>query len=298
MLGTAHAEWSTGSGCNKTTHSEDEYPLHAETYLFGSKNAESEVIATGARKYDFMCMIPPTAPYSVEGRHGYIRYKVKVNLDTPWGPGLQTQKAFTVYRNEDLTAFPNLNIPLALEEVKLFCSLPCDPNSFVMTMMVPRQGFVVGEKLPVKISLVNESSIDIYYTTLSLERWFYYQAQGCQSEEHEKVAVQTYRGAKSGERVTFDAFLMIPRSALPSSDRYCHVFKVSYILELRALDDGCCSTPIVIGNVGFLTTEPVQTSAPVEVPPTSAPSVTLGDADSGNKKIIHSNNANKLHPTQ
>lgn len=245
------------------------------------------------------CMIPPGAPYSVEGRHGYIRYKVHVNLDTPRAPDLQTEKAFTVYRNEDLTAFPNLNIPVVLEEVKLFCSFPCDPNSFVMTMKVPKQGFVVGEKLLVKISLVNESSIDIYYTTLSSERWFYYQAQGCHNEEHEKVAVQTYRGAKSGERVTFDAFLMIPRSALPSSDTYCDVFKVRYLLELRALDDGCCSTPIAIGNVGFQTTEPVQLSAPVEVPPTSAPSVTLGDADSRKKKIIHCDNAkNKLHPTQ
>lgn len=303
MDGVAKAKWSSGGGKNKTTYREEEYTLNSITYLFGVKKtfgatkAETTLIAIGDHTYNFSCLIPSSAPYSVEAKHGYIRYKVDANLEVPeypWDLDVHIAIPFTVHRIEDLNSFPSLNIPVELEKIERFCNFSCDFNPLIMTMKLPKQGFVVGEKIPVKILLVNESKTDINNTTLILERKFKYQAKINTLEEREKVDVKTLRGVKTGERAEIDAYLTIPRNTLTSIDQYCRVLKVLYRVLLRSSADACCSSPemsvaITIGNIGFWTEETIRPSAPIATvepdvnfvaPLASAPSETLDDEDS------------------
>lgn len=85
--GEAACKWSesSGSGSNRRTttyHGEEKY-LNSITYLFGSKDGENMEVQAGIHTYTFVCQLPMPIPFSVEGKHGHVRYKVDANLDIP-----------------------------------------------------------------------------------------------------------------------------------------------------------------------------------------------------------------------
>jgi Arrestin (or S-antigen), N-terminal domain len=57
--------------------------------------------------------------FSVEGKFGFVRYKVEVHLDIPLESKMTTEKSFIVMRHEDLNNFPELRLPNEVEETKL-----------------------------------------------------------------------------------------------------------------------------------------------------------------------------------
>lgn len=267
MEGVAKAEArSTNQWCN-TTYTERECPVKLITYLFGARNAESKALTIGVHSYAFCRMIPPSAPYSVEGKHGYIRYSVDANLDIPHGFDSYAEKPFTVCRTEDLNLYSNYGSPVIFEKVKNVCSLSLCSKPLIMRMKLPKQRFAVGEMIPVNILLVNGSSIDISDTTLTLVRIFSYYAKSHNSHETAQMDVKKLQGVKRGQRATFDTELIVSHNLLPTSDR-SRVFKVFYRLELRAGADTCGSkptiyAPIVIGHDTAPRAENAATSIPL-----------------------------------
>ena len=51
----------------------------------------------GDYKFPFRFQIPSTPlPHPLEGRYGYVRYKVKAKIDRPWKFDHKTQRLFSV----------------------------------------------------------------------------------------------------------------------------------------------------------------------------------------------------------
>lgn len=300
MEGVGEAKWSTDNGNRRKTYSDREWFLNSLTYLFGSKNADSIRIPVGVHNYEFSCRIPPSVPYTLEAKHGYIRYRVDANLDIPWARDVHTEAAFTVMDRSDLNLSPHLKNPVAVEQVKVFCRFLCDSNPFIMTLLLPKQGYAVGEVIPMHVSLINKSSTKVRSTNLQVERAFIFVADGHRNIMCSIIGEKTCRGVSARQEVTFDEQFMIPKNAYTTIDKYCKVFKVKYRIILYASTCSCSTAelylPITIGTIGFRNEQPyVQPSAPVErVSPTdifafqsTAPISTRGNLDDDFRKIMN-----------
>lgn len=233
--------------------------MNSITYLFGLKDGENMEVRTGIHTYNFVCQLPLPIPYSVEGQHGYVRYKVDLNLDIPWAFDLTAERPFTVVRYEDLNFFPELRLPCEFEEIKTFCCWCCKSDPLLLKVRLPRTGFGLGEKIPISVEMVNKSSTEVTHTTFTLKRVETFNSQSPSEKTRvikEEVAETRSRGAKGGETVMLEEFLEIPQVLMISNHRYCKVFQVTYELKFTAETEGVSVSPevhipITIGTVGL-----------------------------------------------
>jgi len=84
-------------------------------YLYLWKDNNRHTIQAGVHNYNFACQLPYQCPSSFEGRHGCIRYIVKVLLIRPWKYDQAYTKGFTVLKMLDLNFdTPQLRVSLIL----------------------------------------------------------------------------------------------------------------------------------------------------------------------------------------
>lgn len=264
MDGEAACKWteSTGSGNSRRTttyHAEQKY-LNSVSYLFGSKDGDNVEVPLGLHRYNFACPLPAPIPYSVEGKHGYVRYKVDANLDIPWAFDLQSERAFNVVRYDDLNLFPELRLPCEFEEIKTFCCLFCKSDPLIIKVRLPRTGFALGEKIPVGVELINKSSTEVSHTIFTLKRVdrFHCDSPFEKTKEIKEEVVEVRgKGAKGGETVKYEQPIEIPHVLMLSNNRYCSIFTITYELRLTAETGGMSVSPgiyipVTIGSVGLL----------------------------------------------
>jgi hypothetical protein len=256
--GEASCRWSEGGGRRTTTFTGEQKYLNSVTYLFGSKDGETTEVPVGIHTYNFVCQLPPSIPYSVEGLHGHIRYKVDANLDIPWAFDLHDEKPFTVTRIDDLKPFPEHALPVDMEETKVFCCWWCKSDPLIIKVRLPRSGFGIGEKIPINVEIINQSSKDVLETTFALKRVDRFNATSPEKRQElkETVVYATSRGVKAGETVSFVEYLDIPIILMTSNSRYCKIFQIMYELKFTAETQGMTMSPevhipIEIGTVGF-----------------------------------------------
>jgi hypothetical protein len=262
VAGEAVCKWSEMSGRRPLIYQGEEKYINSVSYLFGSKDGESLEVPVGLHTYNFVCQLQNAIPYSVEGKYGWIRYKVDVNLDIPWALDLIAEKPFTVLRQEDLNIFPELRLPCQFEEIKIFCCLFCKSEPLIMKVRLPRTGFALGEKIPVNIELINKSSTDIAATTLTLKRIDVFNSEipfEKTKTTKEEIVEKRAIGAKRGDTVQFDETIEVPAVLRISNNRYCKVFQITYELifgcETSGLSVGPEITiPITLGSIGLQST--------------------------------------------
>lgn len=260
--GEAACTWtesSTGNNRKSTVYHGEEKYLNSITYLFGSKEGENMEVMAGIHTYNFVCQLPVPIPYSVEGKHGSVRYKVSANLDIPWAFDLEAEKPFVVVRYEDLNYFPELRLPVEVEEIKTFCCWCCKSDPLILKVRLPKTGFALGEKIPMKVELINKSSTDVTHTTFTLKRVEKFNSISPFEKTKivkEEVAETRSGGVKGGETTSFEEFIEIPQVLMISNDKYCKVFQVTYELKFTAETDGMTASPdvyipITIGSLGL-----------------------------------------------
>ncbi|EYB91698.1 hypothetical protein Y032_0203g1845 [Ancylostoma ceylanicum] len=96
----ARTEWkqSIGSGKSMSTKFYSAKVIYAdeEVVAWSSPPGTTEVLPVGSHHYPFTLKLPPDLPPSFEGKYGYVRYMVKMELDRPWyRSNKKTTKAFT-----------------------------------------------------------------------------------------------------------------------------------------------------------------------------------------------------------
>ena len=216
--------------------------LNSRTYLFGQRGGPTFEIHPGIHKYDFVCQLPDMLPYTVELRHGSIRYYVEAVLDIPWSFDKEIKVPFTVVRCDDLNLSPELRIAQKYEEVKTFCCLFCASGPLVMTVSIPYTGFAVGQRVPIKIDYVNKSDVDVERTRIKLKRYFSYTSHTPERKtrvDAEKM-VETYvEGVRGGASKNIETNLEIPQTMMCSNGKFCEVVRISYAVVLEGVVGGC-----------------------------------------------------------
>lgn len=227
--------------------------------MFGSKDGAIEEIPAGTTTYDFSCLLPLHIPATVSGKNGSIRYKVETNIDIPWALDLKAKNVFTVIRNDDLNIFPDLKIPVEVEEIKIFCCFCCKSQPLLMRLRIPKGGFVLGEQIPVSIDMINKSTVEIDKTTLKLKRIdrAFSLSKGNKVEEVKKsVSSSTTQGVKAGESVSLQEIIQVPDNISTSNDLYSNIFKISYEISFCAETNGwnlfhTMVIPVTIGTIAI-----------------------------------------------
>lgn len=250
--GEAESKWTESSGSSKsqTTFLGNEQLLEHSYYVFGSKDSENCVtIATGIHNYDFVFQLPPNLPYSVEGKHGHVRYKVKANLDIPWAFDLQDEKMFTVVRNDDVNALIDNNLPIEMEEFKTFCCWCCKSDPLALKVRLLNSGFSAGGKIAMNVQINNQSSKTVENSIIELKRIHQFTSLDPirKIKEHKETMIELdARGAINGENVNFDVIIELPASIPISNQKFCKVYQISYELKLVAETEGLSVSPHII----------------------------------------------------
>lgn len=227
--------------------------------MFGSRKGETSDIPAGIHNYRFSFRFPNPVPYSVEGKHGKIEYKLIAVLDIRLARDLRVTRPVFVLNYEDLNLYPELNSPREIEEVKTFCCFPCRSKPLIMNLKIPRIGFALGEMIHVEVLITNLSSKTVHGTTLALRRIESFTSSSPYTKTvrvKKVVSRSTSRGIRAGEESSFVISVEVPRTALLSNDRYCQVYQITYELLFVARTRGFnfspkCHIPITVGTIGI-----------------------------------------------
>lgn len=259
LTGEAVAKWTESSGSSKTqtTFSGHECLLDTSFYIFGSKDSDCDVIAAGAHTYAFEYQLPPTLPYSIEGKYGHVKYSVKANLDIPWAFDLQDERNFIISRDDDVNLLIDCNLPVEIEEVKTFCCWCCKSDPVTLTVRLPKSGFVAGDRIPVNIQIHNRSSKNVGSSLIELKRIHRFHSHDPikKVKEHEEMVVElTSRGAENGENVNFEVLVDLESSIPITNEKFCKTYQICYELKIIAITEGLSTSPqiaipICIGRV-------------------------------------------------
>lgn len=182
-----------------------------------------------------------------------------VNLDLPWSIDLKSKISFIVCRDVDLNLNPELAMPCEVEKSKRFCCLFCKSDPILITVRIPRTGFALGEQIPVHVELINDSKRKIINTEFSLRRIDLFKSnKPVEATKEVKKVIKEFHsgGADGGATVKFEEMILIPHDLIPSNDRYCKIFQISYDLMIKANTGSlsispCLYIPITIGTVGI-----------------------------------------------
>lgn len=184
-----------------------------------------------------MFLIAPGAPSSVNEKYGFIRYRVRVVFDRPWKFDLDFKFEFTVIRPLDLNLDPQLRIPLQQEEIKTFCCIFCASEPVILTASIPKTGFVVGQVIPVKVTVNNPTSNEIDHIEIKIIKCVAFTSQTPHHKtRHEEFLVREmfHGGSFHSCKKEYNIDMEVPFTVTSTCNPLVTVLNVSYMLKVKA----------------------------------------------------------------
>ena len=287
--GRSYVHWtethSTGTGEHRRT--ETRHYTSSEAYvdvaspLWSKQQSPDGKLAPGQYSWPFSFNIPPTAPSSFEGSVGHIRYSLVGKIVT----GL-----FKFDHNVELRvpvqqlvkiSDPRLLQPVRQEVQKTVCCLCCASGPIVLTVALPKTGFLIGESLQLQASLENGSNRRLTML-VNIAQHIVYRAQG-----HRHGGGNTFVSVGSDEiepqaSRNWDPTIQVPNDVTIIHETSCSNIAISYSLSVicripRALNLTVV-VPLQLGNcrdedqtavIPPTTTQPQQMTGAYPPPPQS-----------------------------
>ncbi|XP_053681063.1 arrestin domain-containing protein 3-like [Anopheles nili] len=263
LKGFAEVHWSetSGSGKNRnTTHyrGRQDY-INTVTFLQGSHDSGSFDLVPGTQSHPFCYQLPVNLPSSYEGKHGHIRYALKVVLHRPWKIDSKYKVVFNVQclvnLNENAIA---LAVPCKMEIQKIFCCWPCASKPLYISVQIPFSGYVAGQMIAVHIEASNRSGRKVLGFSTKLERIVSYISQTPRTRVkriNETVAIACGQGVAAGGQGSWDHHLRVP--AIPPTCNQSQLLTVGYQLVVEGNVSGpsinpSITIPITIGTVALV----------------------------------------------
>uniref|UniRef100_UPI00358F08D9 arrestin domain-containing protein 3 isoform X2 n=1 Tax=Myxine glutinosa TaxID=7769 RepID=UPI00358F08D9 len=165
--GHARVHWTesrnAGSNTAYTQNYSDELDFfnHREAIIEPGADDEEEdgaVLQPGRHEFAFNFQLPqgPLAT-SFEGKYGFIRYWVKVELGRPWALVQKVKTEFTVIDQVDIGT-PELMAPAGGTKEKTLCCWLCTSGPISLSAKIQRKGYCPGESIPIHAEIENCSS--------------------------------------------------------------------------------------------------------------------------------------------
>uniref|UniRef100_A0AAG5D4I4 Arrestin C-terminal-like domain-containing protein n=1 Tax=Anopheles atroparvus TaxID=41427 RepID=A0AAG5D4I4_ANOAO len=134
--------------------------IKQKLYLAGSENGTGIQLPPNAIRYKFDFAIPPSAPTSMEGKYGHIRYLLQVTLERPWKFDHKFQQPFTVTCEADLNKSNEvLCIPTKAEDMITFYCGFCRSRPLIVSATTPKSGYAPGETIDLELFVQNSSKV-------------------------------------------------------------------------------------------------------------------------------------------
>lgn len=255
MEGKAECNW-TAKG--KTEHKGVQNYFSYTTDFIELNGAAAVKVQPGRHVFNFEVRLPAEIPYSVEGKHGHIRYQIDADLLAPLTNDLHAEEPFLIIRPENLneTKFSHLRQPAVGGDEKSFSSWGCRSMPLIAKISLEKTGYGLGERAPIQIELTNKCSKNFKNTKVTLVKVEKYKSQTpfeAEMTEKEDIIEKIVQGVKSGESVSFLASLDIPKSLLITNQHLCDVFQIGYEVkfEICGIKLYEIVIPIEIGTVGI-----------------------------------------------
>uniref|UniRef100_A0A182QM10 Arrestin C-terminal-like domain-containing protein n=1 Tax=Anopheles farauti TaxID=69004 RepID=A0A182QM10_9DIPT len=136
--------------------------IKQKLYLAGSENGAGMQLPPNQIRYKFDFAIPPTAPTSMEGKYGHVRYLLQVTLERPWKFDHNFQKPFTVVCPADLNQSNEvLCIPTKAEDMMTFYCGLCRSRPLMVSATTPKSGYAPGETIELEVFVQNSSKVAV-----------------------------------------------------------------------------------------------------------------------------------------
>ncbi|XP_030228540.1 arrestin domain-containing protein 2 isoform X2 [Gadus morhua] len=254
--GFARVHWtesrSAGSSTAYTQNYSDEveYLNHRES-LLQTDNGEMTLLTAGRHEFPFSFQLPEeTLVTSFEGKHGSIRYWVKVKLHRPWATMKKIKKEFTVIQPIDINT-PALLSPQAGTKDKMARVWYRNCGQVSVTAKIDRKGYTPGEVIPVFAEFDNSTSRSVVPKAYITQTQTFI-ARGTMKQKRAVVATLSGDVVGARRRVAWHGrALKIP--PVGPSILQCRIIKVEYTLrvcvEVPGTSKLCLELPLVMGTI-------------------------------------------------
>ncbi|XP_077440630.1 arrestin domain-containing protein 2 isoform X1 [Vanacampus margaritifer] len=254
--GFAKVHWtesrSAGSSTAYTQNYSDEVEyLNRREVLLQADNGEGNILPAGRHEFPFSFQLPEeTLVTSFEGKHGSIRYWVKVKLHRPWATVRKIKKEFTVIEPIDINT-PALLAPQAGTKDKMARTWYRNFGQVSVTAKIDRKGYTPGEVIPVFAEFDNSTSRSIVPKAYITQTQTFI-ARGTMKQKRAVVATLSgdVVGARCRETWHGRAIKIPP---VGPSILQCRIIKVEYMLKVCVDVPGTSKLflelPLVIGTI-------------------------------------------------
>ncbi|EDW81363.1 uncharacterized protein Dwil_GK11061 [Drosophila willistoni] len=275
VVGYSLTKWSERQlTSNKLFAGREDY-LSTIVYLVGSEeNNNRHIIEAGVHTYNFACQLPYQCPSSFEGRYGCIRYLVKVLLVRPWKYNQAYTHGFTVLKLMDLNfETPQLRVATHSEGYRTFCCGPCKTDPLKMELHLPQAGYVPGQRIPVTVTVINNTHLAVSELRLCLVMLVRYYSIKPEHSRVERIIISRAKGDSVLRQCTRSITLHMDVPATPPT---CleHLIQIAYHLEVEAMvkslrEQQLMIMPLTIGTIplavsGIVVQQPPRRSAHYE----------------------------------
>ncbi|XP_058257193.1 arrestin domain-containing protein 2 isoform X2 [Hemibagrus wyckioides] len=214
-------------------------------------NGESTTLPAGRHEYPFSFQLPEeTLVTSFEGKHGSIRYWVKVKLHRPWLPVKKIKKEFTVIEPIDINT-PSLLAPQAGTKEKMARVWYHNFGQVSVTAKIDRKGYTPGEVIPVFAEFDNSTSRSVVPKAYITQTQTFI-ARGTMKQKQAVVATLCGDVVGARRRETWHGrAIKIP--PVGPSILQCRIIKVEYMLKVCVDIPGpsklSLELPLVMGTI-------------------------------------------------
>ncbi|XP_048470093.1 arrestin domain-containing protein 2-like isoform X1 [Rhincodon typus] len=254
--GCAKVHWTESRSAGSSTAYTQNYSDQVEYYnkrinLLQLDNGDITLLPAGRHEFPFSFQLPEeNLVTSFEGKHGSVRYWVKVKLHRPWATVKKIKREFTVIEPIDINT-PSLLAPQAGTKEKLARVWYCNLGHVSLTAKIDRKGYTPGEVIPIFAEVDNCCSRTVTPKAAIVQIQTFI-ARGTMKQKRAVVATLQGEGVTPRKRGSWHGRpLKIP--PVSPSLLQCRVIRVEYILrvyvEIPGTSKLSLELPLVIGTI-------------------------------------------------
>lgn len=208
--------------------STEEY-VKKELVLWNSQRSQDGNLAPGPHSLPFRFDIPRSVPSSFEGRDGNIRYTLMTKAITGLLSFNKSAEITVPIQEMVDVSIPSLLQPARDELRKTVCCLCCASQPIVLTIALPKTGFLLGESLQLHTSIENGSNRNVTITASIIQQITYY-AQGNQRSSSIQLVVRSFQIEQRATQ-NWDPAIEIPTAGVDIITS-CGNIAVKHILKI------------------------------------------------------------------
>ena len=282
LIGQAYVHWTEHHGpTGDQTYTSSERFFNLRTIFEMEEEIPTCTLPAGIHKFPFQFHLPVDLPSSFRRSVGRIRYYVQGKIIYHAEPkcdegSCKVKVPITVVEVIDVNS-SDLQAPLQKEKQKAICSIMCASAPMTLQVELPRSGYCLEEKIPLKVILQNTSRQHLKLRA-SLIQDVVYTAQGYHQYSQVEVTSVTSDRLQPRSTSTWNPEKFIVPAQIETTLRSCGIISIEYVVRITVVVQWglnfSVDVAVTVGNVPLHSPKHVPTLASppkVHVPSSQLP---------------------------